>query len=122
MLSCFYDLFLISYIETLTFKVSNFLLVQVLTVLSSESSSGGDTEENIVAAGDDFPIGQSLKSKLMREENDRNCISSEEGTTSEAWKVCTDKDQNLSDNKEESETLQKVELRKRVVEAEEEVL
>ena len=91
-------------------------------VLSSESSSGGDTEENIVAAGDDFPIGQSRQSKLMREENDRNCISSEEGTTSEAWKVCTDKDQNLSDNKEESETLQKVELRKRVVEAEEEAV
>ena len=91
----------------------------MLMVLSSESSSGGDTEENIVAAGDDFPIGQSRQSKLMREENDRN---SEEGTTSEAWKVCTDKDQNLSDNKEESETLQKVELRKRVVEAEEEAV
>jgi len=103
-------------------SIADLTVEDVRRHLSNSESSSGDTEENIVAAGDDFPIGQSRQSKLKREENDRNCISSEEGTSSDAWKGFTDIDQKLSDNNEESETLQKVELRKRVVEAEEEAV
>ena len=46
-------------------------LHEVLMILFSESS-GGDVEENIVPAGDNFPSGQSRQSQLIREE-DRNC-------------------------------------------------
>ena len=97
-----------------------------MVVFSESSSSGGDTEENIVAAGDNFPNRQSRQSQLIRED-ETNCTSSEKGTMSRdnvdeidgIRKRCRDKQ---SEKEEASDTLREVGVRRKVGEAEEEAV
>ena len=93
---------------------------KVLTALFSESSSGGDTEENI-GAGDNFAIRKSWKHRVIRgdEGNEGKWTPDEKKAEKGRVGKCIELNRKNHNDEEKtsSDTLRKVELR--VSEAEE---